>query len=457
MTNNLLFLLVGAVVAGVMMWLVTRQRLAWLAPVGPNPDAIRLEAELAAARERIAEWQRANSDFQMRETRLQESLAELQRDNAALQATVEAERRDTKERLALLQSAREEMANQFRVLATDLLEQKSAKFTEVSETTIKQLLTPFHGDLLGLKEKVEGLHLEDARDRAALKEQLRQMMEATGNLHEDAANLTKALKGDAKVQGDYGEMLLDQILDSVNFIEGVNYTRQGQQRDADGNRLIPDIVVHMPQDRHVVVDSKVSLAAYVDAIEADNESARTEALDRHVASVRAHIKELGDKNYLKLYGLSSLDYVLMFIPNDGAFLQAVAADRELTATAWKQNVVLVSPNTLLFTLRTIEHMWRIDAQNRNALNIADRATKMLDKVIGFATDLTKIGDALQDARDCYDDACKKLNTGRGNLASQLKTLQELGVKGQKAMPLILEPGDDHGSDNEDGRLLATPG
>lgn len=432
MTEFFLPAVAGAAIAALVVSLLMRR--SSVASTGADPAVAKLQAELAGAQGRIAELDRGRDALQGEITALRAQLEQAVTDRAGLQASLDAERRQSGEKLALLQSARDEMTNQFKVLAADILEEKSTRFVEVNQQAITTLLTPFHGDLVGLREKVNQVHLADATDRAALKEQLRLITEATEHLHDDANNLTKALKGDAKVQGDYGEMLLDRMLDSVGFVEPTNYTRQGSQYDDEGNRLIPDVVVHLPGERHLVVDSKVSLTAYVDLVAADSESARAGALKRHIDSVYAHIKELSAKNYQSLYGLSAIDFVIMFIPNDGAFLAAITGDGEIPAEGWKKNVLVVSPSTLLFTLRTIAHLWRQEAQARNAMEIAKRGGQLYDKFVAFAQDLLEVGAQLDKARGAFDDARKKLSTGHGNLVGQAEKLTKLGIKGQKAMP-----------------------
>lgn len=452
MTNVVLVGIGAAFVAGAIVFLVMRGRLsAELSPLRPDPERIRLEAELSFTKERMGELERQNAECATELSAAKQSVAEIMADNAAIRAKLDAELQKSQEKLDLLQSAREEMKDQFKLLASDLLEEKSAKFVEVNQQSITNLLKPFQADLVGLKERVDQVHLIDATDRAALKEQLRQVSQVTSNLHADTSNLTRALKGDAKVQGDFGEMILDQMLDSVGMVEGTNFTRQGSQYDDDGNRLIPDVVVHIPGGRHIVVDAKVSLTAYVDLVSADDDAHRAEALKRHIDSVFSHIKELSGKNYPQLYGLTSIDFVIMFVPNDGAFMQAIAGDQDIPTEAWKKDVLVVSPSTLLFALRTIAHLWRQEAQTKNSLEIARRGGQLYDKFVSFAKDLLGVGERLEQAREAHEVAIKRLSTGTGNLVRQAQKLASLGIKGTKAMPKELLGGaEDDDEDDVEG-------
>jgi DNA recombination protein RmuC len=356
---------------------------------------------------------------------------------AASQAALDAERAHGVEKLALLQGAREEMSHQFRSLAADILDEKSRKFVELNQTTLATLLSPLQGELAGFRQKVEEVYVNESKDRSALAEQVRALSDLNGTLRNETTNLTRALKGDSKAQGDWGEMLLDRLLDSAGLMEGTHYTRQGQHEDAAGNRVIPDVVLHLPLRRHMIVDSKVTVTAYSEFAGATDDATKAEFLRAHLLSVRQHIKGLSEKNYQALYGVESLDFVVMFMPLEGAFMAALTSDRELFQFAWDRNVLLVSPSTLLFVVRTIAHVWRQEDQSRNAQDIADRGGKLYDKFVAFAADLGKVGEALEKAQGSYDEAFRKLSGGSGNLVGQAEKLKKLGVRASKSLPADL--------------------
>lgn len=262
-------------------------------------------------------------------------------------------------------------------------------------------------------------------------------MDLNQSLSQDAKNLTRALKGSSKAQGNWGELVLERVLEASGLRKGEEYDVQESHTRDDGSRAQPDVVVHLPEDRHLVVDAKVSLTAYEDFASAETEEDRQRAIKRHLDSIRAHIKGLSDKNYQALYGLKSLDFVLMFIPIEPAFMLGVTHDRELFMDAWQKNVLLVSPSTLLFVVRTVAHLWRQEAQNRNAQDIAKRGAELYDKLVGFVEDLESLGNRLHQAQKEYDAAHSKLTGGRGNVIRQAEMLKQLGVKPTKALPAAL--------------------
>ena len=387
---------------------------------------------------------RLRKELQSELVMLRERITDRSSALAATQAALDAERAQGAEKLTLLQGAREEMSHQFRSLAADILDEKSRKFVELNQTTLATLLSPLQGELSGFRQKVEEVYVNESKDRSALAEQVRALSDLNGTLRNETTNLTRALKGDSKAQGDWGEMLLDRLLDSAGLMEGTHYTRQGQHEDEAGNRVIPDVVLHLPQSRHMVVDSKVTVTAYSEFAGATDEATKAEFLRAHLLSVRQHVKGLGEKNYQALYGVESLDFVVMFMPLEGAFMAALTSDRDLFQFAWDRNVLLVSPSTLLFVVRTIAHVWRQEAQSRNAQDIAERGGKLYDKFVAFAADLGRVGESLEKAQDSYDEAFKKLSAGSGNLVGQAEKLKKLGVRATKSLPQDLVAATDPG-------------
>lgn len=403
-----------------------------------------LTSELAGRDTRIAEGERARKELQLELAGLRTQLDERGGALAAVQASLDAERKQGAEKLALLLGAREELSLQFKSLASDILDDKSKKFVELNHSSITTLIAPLQTELSGFRQKVEEVYVAEGQQRSALAEQVRALSELNGTLRDETTNLTRALKGDSKAQGDWGEMLLDQLLTNAGLVEGQQYTRQATQLNVEGDRVIPDVVLHLPQGRDMVVDSKVTLTAYSAYASENDPERRAVLLQAHIASVKAHIKGLGEKRYEELYKLSSLDFVVMFMPLEGAFMAAVIGQKDLFQMAWDKNVLIVSPSTFLFVVRTIAHVWRQEAQSRNAQDIADRGAKMLDKFVAFSEDLLKIGEHLDRAQKSYGEAKKKLTDGKGNLVQQTKMLQDLGVKANKkiASELLLAAGED---------------
>lgn len=353
---------------------------------------------------------------------------------AELTSLLAAERAQSEEKLALLKNAEEQLATRFKMLASEILEDKTKRFTEQNQTNLNHLLEPLKLKLTEFQGKVEEVYVNEGKDRSALSEQVKQLMALNNQLSKDAHNLTSALKGQSKVQGNWGELILERVLEASGLRKGHEYDVQESHTRADGSRAQPDVVVHLPEDRHLIIDAKMSLTAYEDHANAESDAQRDAALRRHLDSVRAHIKELTDKNYQQLYGVQSLDFVLMFIPVEPAFMLAISHDSELWQDAWKKNVLLVSPSTLLFVVRTVAHLWRQEQQNRNAQDIASRGAELYDKLVGFVEDLDKLGERLNQAKDVYDKAYGKFTSGRGNVIRQAEMLKVMGVKPSKQLP-----------------------
>ena len=392
---------------------------------------------VASLAERVADLEQKSRDaaalLDARNATLQTAHAEL----AQARTRADAERAGAQEKLQLLTEARTALSDQFKTLATEILEEKSRRFAEQNQQNLGTLLDPLRTQLNEFKGKVEEVYVQEGKDRSALSEQVRQLMELNKTLSNDANNLTKALKGSAKTQGNWGELILERVLEASGLEKGRAYHVQVSQRDAEGNLQQPDVVIDLPQERKLVVDAKVSLLAYDQYANADSDALRAAAVRAHLDSVRAHIKGLSAKNYHALYGVKSLDMVVMFVPIEPAFMLAVTQDESLFMEAWQKNVLLVSPSTLLFVVRTIAHLWRQEAQTRNAQDIAKRGAELFDKLSAFVGDLQKVGAKLKDAQSAYDEAEKRLSTGKGNVIRQAQMLKELGVKSTKALPAAL--------------------
>lgn len=288
----------------------------------------------------------------------------------------------------MLNDAKEQLANQFKALANDILEEKSKRFTEQNQSNIEQLLNPLKTKLHEFQGKVEEVYVQEGKDRSALGEQVKQLMSLNQQLSKDAHNLTTALKGQSKTQGNWGEFILERVLENSGLTKGEHYKTQESHTREDGTRAQPDVIIYLPENKHIIVDAKVSIVAYNDYVNAESDVAKSAALKRHVTSVRSHLKELSGKSYQDLHQLKSLDYVIMFVPIEPAFMLALAEDGELWQEALAKNVFLVSPSTLLCVLRTISHLWKQEQQSRNAQDIAKRGGE-LRQINGLCVRLRK--------------------------------------------------------------------
>jgi DNA recombination protein RmuC len=351
-----------------------------------------------------------------------------------LEAALESERKQGLGRIESLNEAKEALTIQFKNLANDILDDKTRRFTEQNALSLDALLKPLQTKLTEFKEQVSTSYANESRERFALKSEIERLSALNVKMSDETRSLTQALKGDSKVQGNWGELVLESILESSGLRKGEEYLVQDSHTQVDGSRLQPDIVVRLPEGRHLVVDSKVSITAYAryaESVEAD--TAQSE-LNAHIQSLRQHIQGLSSKNYSSLYGVGSVDFVLMFIPIEPAFLLALKSAPNLYQEALAKNIVLVCPSTLMATLRTVAHLWRQDHQNKNALEIARQCGALYDKFVGFVDDMDKLGQRIDQAQTSYHDAFSKLKTGKGNLIRTAEKVRELGVKPSKTLP-----------------------
>lgn len=353
---------------------------------------------------------------------------------AGLRAALDAERRQSGEKLRLLAEARQQLADQFRALAAEVLDERSRAVGDRHRDQLGQLLEPLQQRLAEFRSRVDEVYEREGRDRAALGEQVRQLMSLNRQLSDDAHALTRALKGQVKAQGAWGELILERVLEAAGLRRGSEYELQVSLVDDEGRRLQPDAVLRLPEDRLLVVDAKVSLVAWNAHVNAGDDAERGEAMRRHVESLRGHVKGLAGRNYEQLHGARSPDFVIMFVPVEAAFSAAVAQDDALWQEAWQRNVLIVGPASLLFVVRTVAQLWRQARQDRNAREIAERGAELYDRFVSFAADLEKLGDRLRQARESYDSAWSRLANGRGNLVRQAEMLRELGVKPSKTLP-----------------------
>jgi DNA recombination protein RmuC len=360
----------------------------------------------------------------------------LERDYAVLHTRFEDARSAHNEKIKLLDEAKESLKQQFNHLANEIFESKSKRFEESSQERLQLLLKPFREQITNFSKQTEERFVKENSERAVLHRELSRLRELNEQITQDARNLTSALKGENKTQGNWGEIVLERILEESGLREGFEYETQGSFKDEAGKTLRPDVIVHLPQNKDIIIDSKVSLVAYERFMSAEAPEEKEHALKQHLSSINAHIKGLGEKRYEKLEGVRSLDFILLFMPIEGAFLLALEQDSSFFSRAYEANIMIVSPSTLLVTLRTIEHIWRTERQEQNAQEIAKQAEALYDKFVAFVEDLSKIGDQIGKTQESYDKALNKLSTGRGNLLRRVESIKKLGLKPKKSLPLL---------------------
>lgn len=323
---------------------------------------------------------------------------------------------------------------EFELLANKILKQNAEEFSKTNSEKISHLLNPLKEKLDGFEKQIQTKYDAQLKDTESLKTQIESLVNLNTKLSLEAENLTKALKGDSKKQGNWGEFILERILEMSGLRKGEEYFTQYSDENSEGKRIQPDVVIQLPEEKHIIIDSKVSLTDYERYISSNTDEDQTLFLKAHLNSVRNHIKGLSEKNYQTSKNLTAPDFVLLFIPIESSFSLAISNDAELFNFAWDKKIVLVSPATLLATLRTIANIWKQERQNKNALVIADQAGKLYDKFVGFVEDLTKIEKGLNSANKAYDEAINKLQTGRGNLINRVENLRTLGAKANKQLP-----------------------
>lgn len=365
---------------------------------------------------------------------LQSAHAALQARHDAQAATMAEVQRSHDEKLSLMEAAEQRLQTQFENLANKIFENKSENFSKQSKSGLESILTPLKEQIETFKRQISDQYVREGQERASLKTEIMSLKELNKRITEEANALTMALKGDNKKQGNWGEVVLERILKESGLREGHEFETQVSMRSHDGKLQQPDVVVHLPNDKDVIIDAKVSLSAYERFFNTDDEETRKQHLKDHVASLRGHIKGLGAKDYQDLDGLRTLDYVLMFIPVEPAFLLAVEEDPDLVTLALNHNIMLVSPTNLLVALRTINNIWQYEYQNQNAQKIAQHAAKLYDKFSGFVTDMEKIGKSLDTTQKHYEGAFNKLSQGRGNIVRQIEQFRKLGVQPSKSLP-----------------------
>jgi len=361
---------------------------------------------------------------------LRDKKEKLEKQVSTLTTQTEEQKKSAKEKLETLENARNKLKEEFENLANKIFEKKNKK----SKENLNDLMKPLREQIKDFKKKVEDVYDKESKDRSKLFNEIKNLRELNSQIGEDAKNLTKALKGSSKVQGDWGEVVLERLLEYSGLKKGEMFETQKTLRDQTGKIFKPDVILHLPDERDIVIDSKVSLKAYEEYFNEEDPAKKEKALNRHLNSVRTHIEQLSQKKYANLEGLNSLDYVIMFVPIEGAYITAVQHSQELIQNAMKDNVMLVGPSTLLATLKTIEKFWRFKQQRENVLEIAKRGGQLHDKFVNFVDSLEDVGKNIDKARDSYKLARKRLDKGQGNLIRQVDMLRELGAEAQKKLP-----------------------
>ena len=404
----------------------------------------------------------ARLEAELRETRAAREASESRAAGAdtraaALEARLQAEQVAAQQRYQDLESARERLKSEFQALAAEILEDKSRRFGEQNANQLGQLLNPLREQLVDFRKVVSDTYEKEGRERVTLQAELKQLLELNRQLSDEAGSLTRALTADNRTQGYWGELKLERLLESAGLEKGQQYLTQESFKDEAGDRYRPDALLLLPEDRHIVIDAKVVLLDYQRACATDiADSERERFLGQHTAALKNHVRELGDKDYSRLQGLTSPDLVLMFVPVEAAFLEALRRDPGLYDFAFGKKIILVGPSNLLASLRLVAQIWRTEAQTTNAKAIADRGAALYDKFVGFTEDLARVGDHLDRAQKAQHDAVRKLAQGPGNLVRQAEMLRQLGVAPSKKLPAALqdtsapdEDGADDGSDAPD--------
>lgn len=397
----------------------------------------RLLAELREETEqRSAAEQKASriSSLEAELAVLHEQNAVLRSSMSSLEAKLESQEKTALEKLELIINAREELSTQFKSLANDVLDEKGRKFAEQSKSNLETLLNPLAQKIQAFEKRVEETYDKESKQRFSLETEIKNLRELNTRISEDAINLTNALKGQTKTQGAWGEIILERVLEMSGLVKGREYAIQVTLTSEEGKRSCPDVIIYLPENRHLVIDSKVNIVAYERYCTLSDGPERDAELKKNISAFRKHIGELDLKRYQDHYKLNSLDFVLMFVPIEGAFMVAMQNDPTLFDQAFEKNLVIVSPSTLLATMRTISNLWRQEYQSRNALKIAIQAGRLYDKFALFVDDLTDIGSKLNSAHESYESAQNKLISGRGNILSRIANMKLLGARAKKSLP-----------------------
>lgn len=437
---DIIYIVLGILIGGIIAWLILKVKTGADKGISSNEAFVlneqinNLKIEKSAAQERINILQEslkiATQDLTQERNKflqLNSSYSSLKSDFANLQEKLSTQKEE-------VEQLQQKFTTEFKNLANEILEDKSKRFTEQNKVNLNEILNPLNEKIKNFEKKVEDVYLNDTKERAGLSEQIKMLHELNQQMSKDANNLTKALKGETKTQGNWGEFILERVLEKSGLVKGQEYAVQESITDEEGKRLQPDVLIYLPESKCIIIDSKVSLVGYERYCSAEDEVIKATALKEHISSIKKHIANLSSKNYQNLYKIKSLDFVLLFMPIEPAFSLAVQNEIGLFNDAFERNIVIVSPSTLLATLRTIASIWRQENQNRNALEIARQSGALYDKFQSMVTDLLEVGKRLHSVQDNYDDVMRKLSTGKGNLITSVEKIKKLGAKTTKSLP-----------------------
>ncbi len=428
---SLLFLILGLLIGGLLGWLLTKIRLQSTTISKEEVEDDYVQKKLFEASE--ASNERFRGELAQRENELKNMAAQL---SASYQSTKHLEEKlleQKDEMLRLQQQSRIEFEN----IANRLLEEKSQKFSQQNQSQIQTILTPLKEKIKTFEDSVEKRFFEETRDRISLKKEIEHLRLLNEQLSQDANNLASALKGDNKTQGDWGEIQLEMLLEKAGLQKGIHYQAQSSYKDEEGRQKRPDFIINLPDDKHLVIDSKVSLVAYDNYFNANDEQEKKQHIKAHITSLRQHLKDLSSKNYQNLYQINSPDYLILFIPIEPAFALAIQEDQRLFLDALDKNVVIVTTSTLLATMRTVSYIWKQEKQKRSVLEIARQSGLLYDKFVAFVEDLKQIGQRIEQTKSSYNDAMNKLTDAKRHgdtLIGKAQKIKELGAKASKSLP-----------------------
>jgi len=440
MVNGVVFLLVGVVVGFIAAWFISK--FYFQSKSGLNieeADKLKTElntlhTELQVKEERLSLLGHELEAVKMEKNKKDELIIELRADLKEKESDLKHLHERLQEHKKEVDELQERFKTEFKNLANEILEEKTGKFTEQNKINLDTILKPLQEKIKDFEKKVEETHKKDIADRASIQERIKNLVETSNQISDDARNLTKALKGESKTQGGWGELILENILERSGLVKDREYFVQQSFKDEAGNRYQPDVIVKYPGNRSVVIDSKVSLTAYEKFVSATDDSIREKALNEHLVSIKNHIRQLSEKNYQDLYQLKSLDFVMMFMPVEPAYLVAIQKDPDLWNFAYEKRILLISPTNLIAALKMIASMWLQEYQSQNVMEIARQSGALYDKFVGLIDDLQDIGSKLESTRKAYDNAMNKISTGKGNLISRAQKIKELGAKTKKEIP-----------------------
>ena len=414
------------ILVGLLVWALRQSQQLKLVELSSREKLLAKEAELGNVIQSLH-----NSENQSAALRI--DLQSLREHKAKLETSLEMEKSQHTKDLSFLNESKEQMGEAFENIANKIFDDKSKKLVDNNKESLSTVLNPLQDKIRQFEKRVEDTYDKESKERFSLAKEIKQLQEMNAQISEDAVNLTNALKGDNKAQGNWGEMILETLLENSGLVKGREYEVQVSLQSTEGGKFQPDVVVHLPESRDIIIDSKVSLKAWDAYCSADDADEKAGFLKQHVQSVRSHVKGLSGKDYQNLAGISTLDYVLLFMPIDAAYSVAIQNDPGLSQYAFEKNIVFVSPTMLLTTLKLAQNLWRLDQQNRNAVEIAEKAGALYDKFVNFITDLEDVGARIDSSKKSYDKAHNKLQSGTGNLIRRVEDLKTLGAKTSKKL------------------------